>query len=246
MPSINKIKEITKLHQKKHRDEQGLFIVEGLKAVTELIEAEIEVIDIFAIKDFNLPKKITIIDEKTMKKIMTTTSLCEILAVAKKRKVNVEEIKDSKKIVLLDSISDPGNLGTIIRSAAAFDIKAIILYKDCVDMYSSKVIRSTAGNLFKLPIVQVKTKEELEKIFPSHKKIATCLAKENNISLKECSKIDKYIVMMGSEAKGLSNELINIADKNIKLDMTNNVESLNLSVSASIIFYELFSNCNNL
>ena len=238
--SNNKIKDIVKLHQKKYRDETGLFIVEGLKSVQELIEAKIEIIDIFAVKEFALNYKYSIIKENIMKKLATTSSPCEILAIAKQKTLG-SEIKKAKKVILLDSISDPGNLGTIIRSAAAFGIEAIILFGDCVDLYSSKVIRSTAGNFFKVPIIKLKETDEIKNLFPNHKIVATALSKENNITLKECADIEKYIIMFGSEARGLSSELIKITTKNIKLEMANNVESLNLYIFASIVLYELFT-----
>lgn len=244
MPTVeisnNRIKEIIKLHQKKYREETGLFIVEGLKSIQELIEAKIEIIDIFAVKEFKLNFKYSIIKENIMKKLATTSSPCEILAVAKQKPAN-NEIKKAKKVILVNSISDPGNLGTIIRSAAAFGVEAIILFGDCVDLYSPKVIRSTAGNFFKVPIINISEINEIKELFPNHKLVATALSKENNISIKECANYDKYIIMFGSEAKGLNQDLIKIADKNIKLEMTNNVESLNLSVSASIVLYELFT-----
>ena len=244
MPTVeisnNRIKEIVKLHQKKYREETGLFIVEGLKSIQELIEAKIEIIDIFAVKEFKLNFKYSIIKENIMKKLATTSSPCEILAVAK-QKTSGNEIIKAKKVILLDSISDPGNLGTIIRSAAAFGVEAIILFGDCVDLYSPKVIRSTAGNFFKVPIINISEINEIKELFPNHKLVATALSKENNISIKECANYDKYIIMFGSEAKGLNQDLIKIADKNIKLEMTNNVESLNLSVSASIVLYVLFT-----
>ena len=244
MPTVeisnNKIKEIVKLHQKKYREETGLFIVEGLKSIQELIDSNLEIIDIFAIKELNINHTYSIIKESVMKKLTTTSSPCEILAVAK-QKTSGNEIIKAKKVILLDSISDPGNLGTIIRSAAAFGVEAIILFGDCVDLYSPKVIRSTAGNFFKVPIINISEINEIKELFPNHKLVATALSKENNISIKECANYDKYIIMFGSEAKGLNQDLIKIADKNIKLEMTNNVESLNLSVSASIVLYELFT-----
>lgn len=241
--SNNKIKEIIKLHQKKYRDEEGLFIVEGFKAVEELEIENIEITEIYALKNINNSKikhPVVKIDKNIMKKISTTTTVCEILAIAKKKEYEVTEISKRNKIILLDTISDPGNLGTIIRSAAAFGIEGIILFDNCVDIFSSKVVRSATGNLFKIPIVKIKTTDEINKYFNNHTKVATSLSKDNNISLNECAKLDKYIIMFGSEAKGLSKELTQIAEKNIKLEMKNNVESLNLSVSSSIIMYELF------
>ena len=241
--SKNRIKEIVKLHQKKFRDEQGLFIAEGYKILEELIETNANIVEIFALKTANLrkiQKTVTIVNEETMKKISTTDSPCEIITIARKKEQNINNFSNLKKLVLLDSISDPGNLGTIIRSATAFEIDGIILFGNCVDLYSPKVIRSTTGNLFKIPIVNIKNTKEIVELFPNHTKIATALSKKNNISLKECSQINKYIIMLGSEAKGLSENLVKLTDKNIRLEMSRNVESLNLSVSASIIFYELY------
>ena len=239
--SNNRIKEIVKLHQKKYRDELGLFIVEGIKAIEELIKNNIDIKEIYALKDFETEKyTVKIIDEAIMKKISTTSSTCEILAKEKKKEYNINDFKNKNKLILLDSISDPGNLGTIIRSASAFGIEGIVLYKDCVDMYSSKVIRSSAGNFFKTPIIEVKDIEDFNQNFKDFKKISTALYEKNTISINECKNIKKYIIMFGSEANGLSTELIKIADKNIILKMKNNVESLNLSVCASIIMYELY------
>ena len=243
--SNNRIKEIVKLHQKKHRDESGLFIVEGYKAVEELIRNNIDIKEIYALKAFETETyTVKIIDESIMKKISTTSSTCEILAVAKKKEYKINDFIKKNKLILLDSISDPGNLGTIIRSASAFGIDGIILYKNCVDMYSPKVIRSAAGNFFKIPVIIIKDTEEIKGNFKNFEKIATALYEKNTNSIQDCKNIKKYIIMFGSEANGLSNELIKISDKNIRLEMKNNVESLNLSVSASIIMYELFRNIN--
>lgn len=244
--SNNKIKDIVKLHQKKYRDEKNLFIAEGTKALEEALNSDIEILEIYALNSFDtskIKKDICIIPENIMKKISTTDSVCEVLFVAKKIKTDEKIFLNLNKIALIDSISDPGNLGTIIRSATAFGIEGIILLGNCVDLYSTKVIRSCTGNFLKTPILQIKNIEELKEKFKNHKLIATALSKENNISLKECAKLDKYIIMLGSEAKGLCSELIKNADKNIRLEMKNDVESLNLSVCASIIFYELYINC---
>lgn len=241
--SNNKIKEIIKLHQKKYREETKLFIAEGIKILEELFSIKADIKEIYAIKDIKVNGKqipAQIIDEAVMKKISTTDSPCEVITIAKEKHYNIQDFSKYKRLILLDSISDPGNLGTIIRSASAFGVEGLILYGNCVEIYSPKVIRSTAGNLFKIPFITINEKEELQKYFKSHKKIATSLAKTNNITLEECAKLDKYILMLGSEAKGLSKDLTDISDKNIRLDMKNNVESLNLSVSASIIMYELF------
>ena len=243
--SNNKIKEIKKLHTKKYRDESNIFIVEGIKALEELIEANIEIIEVFVtkeIKNINIKNVPTIITENDMKKISTTASVCEVLTIAKKKNIEIKEITKKNKLILLDSVSDPGNLGTIIRSAAAFGIEGIILFGNCVELYSPKVIRSSAGNFFKIPIISINTVDEIKKYFPNHSIISTALSKLINTNIKEILKLEKTIIMFGSEANGLSEQLIKISNKNFLLNMKKNVESLNLSVSVSIILYELFSN----
>ncbi len=238
--SNNKIKEITKLHQKKYRDEYSLFIAEGEKAFNELINEKIEIKEIIKSPKIQIPDgEYTVYnaDESIMKKLSTTSSPCEIIAVAKKKAYNINVFKTRNNLILIEEISDPGNLGTIIRSCAAFGVEGIILCGDCVEIYSPKVIRSSAGNFFKVPIIQIKDKEELKKHFSEYKFISTSLSNSNNISINECAKLQKRIIMFGSEANGLSEKLTKFADKNIKIKMDNNVDSLNLAVSASIILY---------
>lgn len=242
--SANKIKEITKLHKKKYRDETSLFIAEGYKSLEEMINAKVEIKEIFA--QVNFDKEIskfplTYIKEEQIKKITTTDSPCEVLTIAQKKEPDIKEFKKLNKIILLENISDPGNLGTIIRSAAAFGIEGIILFGNCTELYSPKVIRSTAGNFFKIPVIKLNSIADIKSNFPSHKIIATALCEKNNITIPELKKEEKYLVMFGSEANGLSDELLKISDKNIKLEMKENVESLNLAISASIIMYELIN-----
>lgn len=250
MHSINsvsnaKIKETAKLHQKKYRDEKNLFLAEGKKFLEELVGANVKIKDVFVVEGFdttgmNLP--FNVVSESVMKKLSTTESVCDVLAVAEKCTINKKDFSMYKKVLLLDSISDPGNLGTIIRSAAAFGFEGIVLYGNCVDLYSSKVIRSSAGNFFKVPVVFLKDVKDVEELFKNSLKIATLLSDKNNIKLEECAKNANLLVMMGCEASGLSFELVKIADKNLRLDMAKGVESLNLAVSASVIMYELFKN----
>ncbi len=243
--SNNEIKRIIKLHQKKYREESGFFIAEGIKPLEEILSNNIETVEIFALKNTDISwikEPVKIIDESVMNKISTTNTPVEILTIAKKINFDLNLLPRLNKIILLDSISDPGNLGTIIRSSSAFGCEGIILYNNCVDIFSSKVVRSAAGNLFKTPFFFIKDIEELKNIAQKYKLVSTSLSRNNNISLEKCSNINKYIIMFGSEAKGLSTELIQIAENNIKINMAKNVESLNLSVCVSIVLYELFKN----
>ena len=131
-----------------------------------------------------------------------------------------------------------GNLGTIIRSSVAFGADAIILYGDSVDIYNPKCVRASVGNLWKLPVIHLKEFKELEKTFKDFERVAT-LPRTNNL-LKTFKPKFPCLIMFGSEANGLSEDLINFSTTSVKIEMKNTVESLNLASSASIILYELF------
>lgn len=236
--SINNqfIKDIVKLQQKKYRDD--LIIFEGEKALNGAIESGIEIKHIIS-ADKNILDKYSkydtyFVNDKIMKKIATTQSPPVVFASCKKPSYNTDEFKKYKKIVLIDDIKDSGNLGTIIRSAAAFGIEGIMLYGSCTDEYSPKTIRAAAGNMFKMPIIKIDYKK-LAEFKNTHKFVATVVNNKNNRAVLTDS--EYIIVMIGSEAKGLCKELLNIKDADVTLPMKNNVESLNISVAASIIFY---------
>ena len=142
-----------------------------------------------------------------------------------------------KKVILLEGIKDPGNLGTILRTAAAFSVDAVVLYGDTVDLYNPKCVRSAVGNLWKLPVFKF---DNLD-MFDAYERIATLPKGKDVCLLKEYMPKDKVLVMFGSEADGLSDKLKNFATKNITIEMNDSVESLNLSISAGIIIYKLFS-----
>ena len=175
--------------------------------------------------------------EAVLKKISTTDSAPEVVAVGIQPKPDFEKLKVSKKVILLENISDAGNLGTIIRSAVAFNIDALILYGNTVDLYNPKCVRSTVGNLWKVNIIQIKDVSELQKYFDSYERVATLPKTNNSIWLKDWNPGNKTLIMFGSEADGLSDELNDFATTNLTIEMNREVESLNLSTSASIIMY---------
>lgn len=243
--SINNslVKEIVKLQQKKYRNQSGKFLLEGYKAIKEAFDSGIELEHIFVEKnhlnEYKFVKNIIIeTTEPVLKKLSTTDSAPESVAVGFQKKYNKNNLKNAKKVVLLEDIKDLGNLGTIIRSSVAFGADAIILYGDSVDIYNPKCVRASVGNLWKLPVIHLKDFKELEEIFKDFERIAT-LPRTNNM-LKNFKTTFPCLIMFGSEANGLSEDLIKFSTNSVKIEMTNTVESLNLASSASIILYELF------
>ena len=142
--------------------------------------------------------------------------------------------------MLLENIKDLGNLGTILRTSAAFNFDAVILFGDCADLYNPKCVRSSVGNLWKIPVVNVKNIEDMN-VFANYQRIAT-LPKAANL-LKEFKAKDRCIVMFGSEADGLSKTLIDFSTDSVKIEMAENVESLNLSISCGVVLYQIYT-CN--
>ena len=229
------IKETSKLLIGKYRDESGLFLIEGKKGIEEAIMAQLEIRHIFSSEGFeNFPERIEV-TEPVLAKISDAKTPPNAVAVVKQPKYKWSE--NFNKVILLEGIKDPGNLGTILRTASAFGIDAIILYGDTVDLFNPKCVRSTVGNLWKIPVFKMLDLS----IFKNYERIATLPNGENVITLKNYNPAKKILVMFGSEASGLSDDLKKFATKNVTIEMNNNVESLNLSVSASIFMYELFT-----
>ena len=228
------IKETAKLLMGKYRDEKGLFLIEGIKGIEEAINAKLEIIHIFSSEGFeNNPQRIEV-TEPVLSKISDAKTPPKAVAVVKQPRYKWSN--KFNKVILLEGIKDPGNLGTILRSASAFGIDAVVLYGDTVDLYNPKCVRSTVGNLWKIPVFKI---DDLS-IFKTYERVATLPCRENTIPLKDFKPSDKTLVMFGSEADGLTTNLKNFATQNVRIEMDKNVESLNLSVSAAIVMYKLF------
>lgn len=227
------VKETAKLLKNKYREETGLFLIEGEKGVREAIDAGLTIRYIFSTEEFEeFPQHIEV-TEAVLSKITDTKSAPKVVAVAEQ--IKSEWSENYKKVILLEGIKDAGNLGTILRTATAFGIDAIVLYGDTVDLYNPKCVRSTVGNLWKTPVFKM---TDLS-IFDNFERVATLPKSENVVNLNDYNPTDRVLVMFGSEADGLSDELKNFATKNVTIEMCSSVESLNLSISASVVMYKL-------
>ena len=243
------VKDIVKLQQKKYRKESGLLILEGEKSVLGALEDNILLkyvlspdISIFDKIPCGNNVKLCKVNDKVMEKISSTKSPTNLLSVAFAPKYTLNDIINKKRLVLLDGIKDSGNLGTIIRSACAFKMDGILLFGECADEFSSKVIRSSAGNIFKIPIIHIgMDKKTLCGLKKTHKIISTVAPfgqwGKDARGCNEISYLEPFVLALGSEASGLCDEILKISDSYVSLKMENNVESLNIAVFAGIIFY---------
>ncbi len=232
-----KIKDVVKLQNKKYRDLTNTFVVETTHLVEEAEKAGI-VKELFLVEDEFVDRDDTyFITKDIMKKISSMESPSNILAVCEKS--NSKEIIGNK-ILLLDGIQDPGNLGTIIRSSVAFGVTTIILSPDTVDLYNPKVIRSTQGMMFHINIVIKDLKEVIadlkQKEIPIY---GTRVDYGSDVRTLKDKDRSRYCLIMGNEGNGVSEEILDMCDSYFYIEMNEVVESLNVRVATSIILYEL-------
>lgn len=229
------IKRITKLKSKKYRDELQEFIVEGEHLVEESYKNKVlKKIILLENTDIDIDVEKIYVNHDVMKKISNLDSPPKVIGICKL----LEEKEIGDRVLILDGIQDPGNLGTIIRSAVAFNIDTIILSNDTVDMYNSKVIRSTQGMLFYINIIRTDLMEVLPELKKNNYTIYTTNV-TNGIDIKKCEKQNKFALIVGNEGNGVSKKVSDYADYTIYIKTNNNVESLNVAVATSILLYEL-------
>ena len=231
-----KIKNIKKLRDKKYRDKEELFIVEGINLVEEAYKNNLlKTLIVLEGSDYSLDVDTMVVTEKVMKFLSELDTPNEVMGICYKLK----ESEVTGNVLILDRIQDPGNLGTIIRSAVAFDISTIILSKDTVDLYNPKVLRSTQGLLFNVNIL-IRDLDEYIRKLKEEGYIIYGTKVDNGKNLKDIDKKDKYAVVMGNEGKGVNPNILSMCNEYIYIPMNSNCESLNVGVATSIILYELF------
>lgn len=230
-----KIKNLRKLHQKKYRDEEKKFLIEGIHLVTEAYKAG-NLLEIILINteemDFNVP--ITYVTANVMKYLSELDTPYNIIGVCSYQK----EKEIGNRVLMLDNVQDPGNLGTIIRSSVAFNVDTIYLSNNTVDLYNSKVLRACQGMNFYINIIRDDLKSKIIDLKNKGYKIYTTDVNNGN-ELKSIKTTDKYVIIMGNEGNGVSKEISELSDEKIYINMNENCESLNVAVATSIILYQL-------
>lgn len=227
--SNEKYKYLNKLKKKKYRKKFNSFIVESIKIV-EQIPDDFECEFVFVnedMKDYETNFKKIVFSNKLFDKLSLLENPEGVSALLKIKK---EKEISSDKILLLDHMQDPGNLGTIIRSAEAFSFKDIILVNNCVDLYNEKTIRASMGSIFRLNFLELNI-DDL-KNFKDYKLI---LADMNGKSVDYYKSCDKIILAIGNEANGISKSLKDLSNDFVSIKMDGKIESLNAAIAASIL-----------
>ncbi len=233
-----RIKNYIKLKDRKYRKKTNTYIVEGLHLVLEAYKSG-NLIELILEKDEVLPIDVPTIyvTNEIINKISNLDTPVNILGLCKMSDSN--EIIGTK-ILMLDEVQDPGNLGTIIRSSVAFGVDTIVLGNNTVDLYNPKVIRATQGMLFYINIINKDLKETIKELKSLEIPVYGTKVEYGEDVRNFPSKDKKsYGLVVGNEGNGVSSEVLDLCDKYIYIDMDEKVESLNVSVATSIILYEL-------
>lgn len=252
------IKHIKKLKEKKYRDEYKEFIIEGTKMIAEALEEKAKIKSIIICDDcknegaipsdlmYEIAKLDCIyVSEKIFNTITDVINPQGIMAILEKPENNENVIDyNNQTILVLDNIQDPGNMGTILRTADSLNIKQIIVSKGSTDVYNLKVVRSTMGAIFRVRVVEsenlVKTIKQLKK----HKITVYATDLKTDKSIYDVD-YTKSAIVIGNESNGVSEEVLKEATERIKIPMLGKTESLNAAVATSIILYEAYRKMTN-
>lgn len=233
-----KVKQWAKLKEKKHRDQEKKFLVEGEHLIQEAITADlVECILVETGKSYTFTSyPVYEVTKDILKKLSSSTSGTWVMAVC--RMPNIQS-QLGNRLIVLDDVQDPGNVGTIIRTALSFGYDAVLLSQRCADVYNEKVIRSTQGALFHIPIIRGNIIELIQQI--KRQQIPVYVTSLHNATpLKNIARTENVALVFGNEGNGVSEEVLQLADRHVFIEMKT-FESLNVAVAAGICMYQ-FSN----
>lgn len=240
----SKYKYIKSLSQKKYREENGEYTVEGIKSVSDAIKSNCEISLIAVSEDFYNNEKfdyqgnILVFKTDIFNKLCDTMTPQGILAVIKMKGDNECTLDLEKAYIYCDGVSDPGNMGTIVRTADAAGFGGVILSEGCVDIYSPKTVRSSMGSFFNIDIFTDKNIDDLKKLKKDGFNLIGGALGENTVDYRHADFKKPTIIIVGNEANGISREIQNISQC-VKIPILGNAESLNVSVASGILMYEL-------
>ncbi|WP_025025428.1 TrmH family RNA methyltransferase [Caldalkalibacillus mannanilyticus] len=246
-----RFKEWKKLHTKKGRKESGLFLIEGEHLVEEALKSDWAIVDFIVSSEYRVPdewmKKYPVLMQEKIEilaplfsELSETQTPQGIAAVIKKRPspTNEDWLKQAKLMLLVDQIQDPGNLGTMIRTADAAGVDAVVLGKGTVDPFSGKVLRSSQGSTFHLPLIEKELQEYIVQLQQEGWQIyGTSLTDAIDFRELEITPESKVAIVMGNEGEGVQEALLEQMNQKIKIPIWGQAESLNVAIATGILLY---------
>jgi TrmH family RNA methyltransferase len=224
-----------KLQQKKYRQKEQLFLVEGLHLAVEAKKNNVLVEVLVREGTATEFEEITILKQDLFDKLAGTVNSAGVMAVC--RMVEAK-ITNFERLLLVDGVQDPGNLGTLIRSALAFGFDGIVISEDTVDVYNEKVVRATQGAIFALPIIRRDLIAYVEELQKAGVQVYAATLNDNAKPLNAVSTADKMAFIVGNEGAGIRADLIATCKNAVIIEMASDVESLNVGVAGSILMYQ--------
>lgn len=231
--------ELNKLKQNKYRQSEGLFLIEGYHLVQEAKQSNLlEIVLITKVEDYIEGVENIVVNEAIITKLSSTNTPQGIIGVAK---IPSYSNLVGHRFLILDNVQDPGNVGTLIRTSAAFKIDMIILGEGCADLYNGKTIRATQGALFKVPVIQANLLSVIQKL--KEKEVPIIGTDLNSgFCLHQLPKLNQYALILGNEGTGVDVSLLKQTDYNVYITINNEIDSLNVAIAGGIILYYLNSN----
>lgn len=234
------VKRWRKLHKKKYRNEMNAFLVEGMHLIEEAIKSGFDMKQIIVEESVTIPdswisQSIITVSRSVFASITQTESPQGVAAVVAMKKL---EKRTTGPVLLLDGLQDPGNVGTIIRTADAVGVSEVLVGKGSVDIYNEKTIRATQGSLFHLRMEQVDIIEAIYKLQAEHYTVWAG-ALQNATPLPDVEFNNKNALVVGNEGAGVSDSVLKLVDRTVKIPIYGEAESLNVSVATGILLYEM-------
>lgn len=228
------VKNWMKLKTKKERDGQGLFLVDGRHMMEEALKAGVVETIITTDTNFKADVNVEYVSDHVMEKLSFTKTPQPFMAVCRKKDNILKE--EGKRFLILDGVQDPGNVGTMIRTALAFSFDQVILSNDSCDLYNDKTLRSTQGAVFMMDIIRA----DLFKLIPELKKkgvfvVGSSLRDAHDMT--EISAKEKMAFIMGNEGQGMKQDILSLCDERLFIPIRT-MESLNVGVAAGVIMYQ--------
>lgn len=253
-PSNRTLSHVRKLRKKHVRDEEGLLVLEGANLLEEALRHQVTLTDVLIAEDASTERlapllaeyvptsRMKILPRDLFEQVAEAVNGSGFLAIAEKPSMTKEQLRDGltegDNILVLDRVQDPGNIGTMVRTAVAAGYRAVLTMKGTADCYSSKVLRATAGMIFAIPVLSVDGPEELISLTKACGKQLTVTDPAGGIPYYSCDLTRNIALVIGNEGRGVDAAIMDIAEKRVTIPMCGEIESLNAAVAAALLMYE--------
>ena len=244
------IKEVRKLHRHKERQKQNLLLLEGTNLIVAACQVDYKLEIVFCTDRWrdnhqslcsqlvNRGTRIELVSSEVLKAIATTINPDGVVAIAPRRVNVTPPIAATHLALAVEKLQDPGNLGTIIRTAVATEVDSLWLSQESVDIDNPKVLRASVGEWFRIPVA---TQQNLTTVVQQHRQQGIQVIATTSTATKNYWQLDFHrpsLILLGNEGAGLSTQLIALADEQVKIPLGNGVESLNVAIATALLLYE--------